>query len=81
VIQHVSPSVFHPYTVVQARVGSVSVKFAGGRMFEALNALIGDGQFSEWEVGYPGHVVVAVRSHDLNARTAMPPLNVPVPVR
>jgi hypothetical protein len=77
----VSQSVILPYTVVQAPVGSVSVKFAGGRMVEALNALIGDGQFNEWEVAYPGHVVVVVRSHDLSARTVMAPLNVPIPVR
>jgi hypothetical protein len=65
----------------RAPVGWVSVKFAGGRMFEALNALIADGQFNEWKVGYPGHVVVEVRSHDLSVRTAMAPLNVPIPGR
>ncbi len=79
VIQHVSPPVYKPYTVIQAPVGSMAVTFAGGSMMEALNALMGEGQFNEWEIGDPGQVMVVIRSHDLAAAAAMAPLNVPAP--
>jgi hypothetical protein len=80
-IQHVSPTVYHPYTVVKEPVGSVSVTFAGGHMIDALNALISAGQFNEWEIGYAGVATVIVRSHDLDAGVAMAPLNVPLATR
>jgi hypothetical protein len=76
-VQHVSPSVYIPFTVERRPAGSITREFRGGTFLDALDAMIAAGSLQTWEVSWIGTGVVVVESNGLGGLSASAPLRHP----
>jgi hypothetical protein len=77
VLDAARPSLFYPHT--GRRSGTpidqpVSVAFRGGRVIDALNAVILARQGAEWQFGYGGHAMITVGTLELSGGDVIVPL-------
>jgi hypothetical protein len=77
VLQAATPSLFYPHT--GRRSGRpvdqpVSVAFRGGRMVDALNAVISARQGAEWQLGYGYHPMLTVGTLEFSGGDVIAPL-------
>ena len=73
-VQHVSPPVYVPSTVVRRPAGSMTTQFRGGTFLDALDSIIVAGPLQTWEVSWMGTGVVVVESNDLAGLWVSAPL-------
>ena len=76
-VQHVSPSVYLPFTVERRPAGSMTTEFRGGTFLAALDSMIAAGALQTWEVSWLGTGVVVLESNDLGGLWASAPLRHP----
>ena len=76
-VQHVTPSVYVPFTVERRPAGSITTEFRGGTLLDALDAMIAAGPLQAWEVAWMGTGVVVVESNDPGRLSASAPLRHP----